>query len=258
MMGRREALIIGISCLILTGLFVIVYKDYYKENNHSGVRSLQRYLGGIGLGSVVSPEWGFLNYDPRIDYVDETGLWPIPSGYSYSPERGFSISDIKEISLKDLSPKKAGILSQAEAVEEGEKTFKIEHPIKNPPLYTDHRQCDNCLMDRNKWARTRYEFETSKGKFYTCSIHCVAVMSLKLKEEPRNVKVAEYMRPERMLEASKAFFVIGSVAPGTMSRISIIAFSSKEEAEAFTKRYGGKVVDFNTALSEAVKEIRPR
>jgi len=257
-MKRPRALIIFISCLLLTGLFALVYKDSYLGNDHSKIRSLQRYLGGIGLGSVVSPEWGFLNYDPRIDHVDETGLWPIPGGYSYSPERGFSLSDIKEITLQALLPNKAGIFRVAEATEKEEETFPIEHPIKNPPLYTDHRRCDNCLMDRNKWARTRYDFETSKGKFYTCSIHCVAVLSLKLKEEPKNVRVAEYMRPETMLEASRAFFVIGSIAPGTMSKISKIAFSSKEEAESFVKRYGGRVVDFNTALSEALKEIKQR
>jgi len=127
----------------------------------------------------------------------------------------------------------------------------IEHPIKNPPKYTDRERCDNCGMDRNKWARTRYEFQTSKGTFHTCAIHCVAVMSMKLKEEPKNVKVAEYLHPENMLDAEKAFFVVGSSAPGTMTQKSKIAFPSKDTAEKFAAKYGGTVTNFEGALSEA-------
>lgn len=132
--------------------------------------------------------------------------------------------------------------------------FEIEHPIKNPQKYTDKEKCDNCGMDRNKWARTRHEFQTSKGRFYTCSIHCVAVMSMKLKEEPKNVKVAEYLHPERMLDADKTFYVVGSTAPGTMTQKSKIAFFSKEEAEKFAAKYGGAVSSFEGALSETKKE----
>ncbi len=136
------------------------------------------------------------------------------------------------------------------------ENFNIEHPIKNPQKYTDKEKCDNCGMDRNKWARTRHEFQTSKGRSYTCSIHCVAVMSMKLKEEPKNVKVAEYLHPEKMLDADKTFYVIGSSAPGTMTQKSKIAFFSKEEAEKFAAKYGGAVSSFEGALSEAKKEIQ--
>lgn len=129
--------------------------------------------------------------------------------------------------------------------------FEIEHPIKNPQKYADKERCDNCGMDRNKWARTRYEFKNSKGSFNTCSINCLAAVSMKLKEDAKHVKVAEYLHPENMLDAEKAFFVVGSTAPGTMSPISKIAFSSKEEAEKFSSRYGGTVTNFEGALNAA-------
>lgn len=131
--------------------------------------------------------------------------------------------------------------------------LKIEHPFKHSHKYTDKAKCDNCGMDRNKWARTRHEFRTSKGKHYTCSIHCAAVISSRYKEEPKEVMVAEYLRPENMLPAEKAFFVLGSSAPGTMTARSKIAFASKEEAEKFAARYGGKLSDFAGALAEAKK-----
>jgi nitrous oxide reductase accessory protein NosL len=131
----------------------------------------------------------------------------------------------------------------------------IEHPFKNPIKYTDKEKCDNCGMDRNKWARTRHEFRTSKGPFHTCSIFCVAVMSMKFKEAPVKVSVADYLHPERMIDADKAFYVIGSTAPGTMTIVSKIAFPSKEDAQRFVSRYGGTISGFKGALAAARKEI---
>lgn len=143
------------------------------------------------------------------------------------------------------------LLSAGKAMSED---LKIAHPFKNPQKYTDKAKCDNCGMDRNKWARTRHEFQTSKGKHYTCSIHCAAVISSSHKEEPKEVMAAEYLHPENMLQAEKAFYVIGSSAPGTMTAKSKIAFASKEEAGKFAARYGGKLSDFAGALAEARKD----
>ena len=124
----------------------------------------------------------------------------------------------------------------------GVERLAIEHPFRNPPRFTDHVRCDNCGMDRNKWGRTRHEFSASKSKYHTCSIACVAVMGMKLNEQPSGVMVAEYLKPERMLPADKAFYVVGSSAPGTMTAVSKIAFAAKSEASSFAGRYGGKVV----------------
>lgn len=134
--------------------------------------------------------------------------------------------------------------------------LKIEHPFKNPHKYTDKVKCDNCGMDMNEWARTRHEFQTSKGRRYTCSIHCASVISSRYKEELKDVMVAEYLHPENMLQAEKGFYVIGSSAPGTMTAKSKIAFRSKEEAGKFSSQYGGKISDFKGALGEARKGYR--
>ncbi len=133
----------------------------------------------------------------------------------------------------------------------GAEQINIEHPFRNPQKFTDHERCDNCGMNRNAWARTRYEFTTSKGAFYTCSIACVVVMGMKLKEGPRNVRVADYLNPTRVLDAERAFFVVGSTAPGTMTAVSKIAFEEKQAAVAFAARYGGRVVGFKDALEAA-------
>ena len=131
----------------------------------------------------------------------------------------------------------------------------FEHPFKNPPSFTNHKRCDNCGMDRNRFARTRYVFDSGKGRFYTCSIACLVILSEKMHLTPKNVRVAEYINPSNMIDALKAVYVIGSKARGTMTRTSKIAFSSKKQAERFVSKYGGRIATFAEALQETRQEI---
>ncbi|MBI4687253.1 MAG: hypothetical protein HY756_05675 [Nitrospirae bacterium] len=96
---KTNRLIIVIILLLITSMWIIFSEQYLSGNNNTKIRAFQNYTGGLGMGASVSPEWGFINYDPRIDHVDETSLWPIPGGYSYSPERGMTVGDIKEKSI---------------------------------------------------------------------------------------------------------------------------------------------------------------
>ena len=105
------------------------------------------------------------------------------------------------------------------------------------------------------WARTRHEFTNSEGEFSTCSIRCLADMAANSNEQPTHVKVAVYLQPEKMIAAEKTFYLIGSSANGTMTMKSKIAFESKEVAEEFAGKAGGKVVGFNGAMAMATKEL---
>ncbi|GAB4411049.1 MAG: hypothetical protein OHK0032_06880 [Thermodesulfovibrionales bacterium] len=99
MNGRK--LIVAVMLLFMLSLTAIVIDRYlWKGHEVERIRSFQRYVCGLGLGASISPDWGFISYDPRVDYVDETNLWPIPSGYIYSPQRGLSVGDIKEIRMR--------------------------------------------------------------------------------------------------------------------------------------------------------------
>lgn len=131
----------------------------------------------------------------------------------------------------------------------------IEHPLKNPKIYTEKGRCPNCGMMLNMWARTRHEFSDSEGTHSTCSLRCLADMVTSSGENPSTVKVALYLHPEKMVAAEKAFYVIGSSAKGTMTMKSKIAFLTEKEAGNFVGEYGGKVVDFSTALAAATKEL---
>ena len=104
---NANKLIITIIVLLILSVSIILseqhsWKDYeYGSSYKSGeMKAFQSYVCGLGLGAAVNPAWGFINYDARIDSVDETQLWPIPGGYSYSPDRGLSVSDFKELTFE--------------------------------------------------------------------------------------------------------------------------------------------------------------
>lgn len=53
----------------------------------------------------------------------------------------------------------------------------------------------------------------------------------------------------------KAYYVVGSSKPATMSRTSKYAFSSQTKAKAFAKEFGGKVMSFDDTYSVAMKDF---
>ena len=126
----------------------------------------------------------------------------------------------------------------------------VEHPF-TPSRKDFSGQCPNCGMVRSMWARTWMTFENSEGKSPACSFHCLADVALKSGEDPKNVMVALYLEPKKMIPAEKVFFVVGSKAKGTMTMRSKLAFPSKDEAEKFTKSCGGEVVGFKETLKIA-------
>jgi len=131
----------------------------------------------------------------------------------------------------------------------------IQHPLKNKGNYTDKARCPNCGMILNMWARTRHEFSNSAGTHSTCSIRCMADMSQNSGEIPENVHTALYLHPEKMVAVNSASYVIGSLANGTMTMKSKLAFASEKDAVDFQKQYGGKIVSFQTAFIAATREL---
>lgn len=101
-MGPYKGIILSISVLFCLSIAVLVYESSSRAHERTEkIRAFQQHIYGFGLGASVNPKWGFLNFDPRIDPMDETGLFPIPGIYSYSPDRGTTVVDIDEIILSD-------------------------------------------------------------------------------------------------------------------------------------------------------------
>lgn len=130
----------------------------------------------------------------------------------------------------------------------------VQHPL-DPPNKELQGQCLNCGMGRPMWARTWMTHENSQGKSEACSFHCLADVALKSGEEPKNVMVATYMDPNRMIPAESASFVVGSKAKGTMSMTSKIAFASPDEAEKFAQSCGGEAMSYGEVLALAKESI---
>ena len=91
--------------LILISLTVLamVWDQYsWKRLESDEMVIFQRTVGGIGMGAISTPIWNFINFDPRIQPVDDSTLWPIPGGYSYSPDRMATVSYFEEIPVNQL------------------------------------------------------------------------------------------------------------------------------------------------------------
>ena len=62
------------------------------------------------------------------------------------------------------------------------------------------------------------------------------------------------MRQE-LIDAEKAFWVIGGDKPGVMSKRAKWAFVKKEGADAFVKQSGGNAVAFDVAMKAAYEDM---
>ena len=128
--------------------------------------------------------------------------------------------------------------------------FKVDHPLM-PPSPQFSGQCPLCGMVRSMWARTWIEFDQTDGVSQVCSFHCLADLTLKSGVFPKNISLAVYHTPKKMIDSAAAVIVIGSTAKGTMSPTSKIVFAGIQQAKEFVSTHGGKTASFTTALDVA-------
>jgi hypothetical protein len=91
--------------LILIGLTILAMAwDQYswKRVQSDQMVAFQRMVGGVGMGAISTPIWNFINFDPRIQPIDDSITWPIPGGYSYGPDRTATVSYFEEIPVNQL------------------------------------------------------------------------------------------------------------------------------------------------------------
>jgi hypothetical protein len=114
-----------------------------------------------------------------------------------------------------------------------------------------HPQCPYCGMDRAKFAHSRMFFQYDKGEIGFCSIRCAAVdMALILDKVPTYYGVGDF-NTKKLINAEKAFWVIGGDKMGVMTREAKWAFATKKDADAFIKAHGGKHATFEQAFEAA-------
>ncbi len=116
--------------------------------------------------------------------------------------------------------------------------------------------CLVCGMNLKMFYKTNHAVELYDGKIKQyCSIHCLCSDKTNHKNQIKNIFVVD-VKSEKMINVNDAFFVVGSDVPGTMSSVSKIAFSSKTDAEEFSKKYNGKNIwDFKTVLKSVEEQL---
>ncbi|MDP2157333.1 MAG: nitrous oxide reductase accessory protein NosL [Nitrospirota bacterium] len=118
------------------------------------------------------------------------------------------------------------------------------------------KKCKYCGMDRGSFDFSRVLIEYDDGtSMAVCSIHCAAVdLANNIDKSPKWIKVGDLMTKE-LIDAEKAFWIIGGSKPGVMSKRGKWAFAKKEEAESFIKSNGGVLADFEAAMKAAYEDM---
>ncbi len=120
--------------------------------------------------------------------------------------------------------------------------------------------CPNCGMHIPKYYKTSHAVKFKDGTHRQfCSIHCLVDESemgfLRDKKEKISQVLVADVNTLKMIDAKKAFYVVGSKIPGTMTTNSKYAFGTKDGAENFSKTNGGKIMSFDEAYKIALKDF---
>src|SRR5512136_1213048 len=103
-MNRKIQSYLVFLLFLITITVLAIAMDLYswKRIQSDQMVAFQRMVGGVGMGAISTPIWNFINFDPRIQPVDDSIAWPIPGGYSYGPDRTATVSYFEEIPFNQL------------------------------------------------------------------------------------------------------------------------------------------------------------
>jgi copper chaperone NosL len=116
--------------------------------------------------------------------------------------------------------------------------------------------CKYCGMNRETYAHSRMVIEYEDGIVMgTCSLHCAVLdLALNLDKNPKAIRVGDY-GTKALIDAEKAFWVIGGNKPGVMTRNAKWAFAKKEDAEKYKQEQGGRIGNFDEAIEAAYQDL---
>ena len=114
--------------------------------------------------------------------------------------------------------------------------------------------CATCGMKLSMFFKTNHAATHKDKTLQMCSIHCLADEIHNHKKDLTSLKVVE-VKSLKFIDASSAFYVVGSSKSGTMSKVSKYAFAVKADADSFAKKFGGKTMRFDEAMKVALKDF---
>ena len=115
--------------------------------------------------------------------------------------------------------------------------------------------CPVCGMSLKAFYKTSHTAKLAdETPRHYCSMRCLSVDMQEHTLDTNHVKVVD-AKTEKLIDATTAFYVVGSKVAGTMAKVSKLAFKNEADAKEFVKKYKGKVVDFSSALQLAQKSL---
>lgn len=118
----------------------------------------------------------------------------------------------------------------------------------------EKRYCTRCGMDLVMFYKTSHAAKHGDTDFQYCSIHCFAE-HLDSGTSLDDIKVVD-TASLKLIDAKKAYYVVGSQVRGTMSRVSKYAFLNENDAKEFQAKNGGKIMDFSHTLEKAKEDFK--
>lgn len=120
--------------------------------------------------------------------------------------------------------------------------------------------CPNCGMDLVKHYKNGFATKLSTGEIRQyCSIHCYVDERefgyLADKHDLIKEVLVVDVPSLKFIDATKAYFVVGSNKKGSMTGVSKYAFAKKSDAQQFMKENGGKIMDYKSTYKVALKDF---
>ena len=116
--------------------------------------------------------------------------------------------------------------------------------------------CHYCEMKKSKFGYTWMVIKYGDGtKTETCSIHCASIdLALNIDKTPTVIMVGDY-NTKIPIDAEKAFWVIGGTKLGVMTTRAKWAFETKQGADNFMEKFGGKNATFDEAIKASFEDM---
>ena len=116
--------------------------------------------------------------------------------------------------------------------------------------------CKYCGMNREKFSFSRVLIEYDDGTVIgLCSIHCAAVdLANNIDRTPKAIKVGDY-NSRKLIDAEKAFWVIGGAKQGVMTKQPKWAFAKEDDAKTFIKENGGTLATFDQVMKATYDDM---
>ena len=118
------------------------------------------------------------------------------------------------------------------------------------------QSCFYCGMYKSKfehsWMNIVHDDGSTTG---VCSIHCAAIdMALHTEKTIRKITAGDY-DTKKQINADTAYWVIGGDLMGVMTARAKWAFETKDGADNFMKKHGGRPANFREVIKAAFEDM---